>query len=86
MDFTSERDIDDVGRFVLPIDIRKFYGFYEGASVKVISNSSDIIISKTNTNEKHTRKVDRLGRIVIPKKIRTKFDIIGKTNVLVVPR
>ncbi len=35
MDFTSERDIDDVGRFVLPIDIRKFYVFYEGASVKL---------------------------------------------------
>ncbi len=86
MNFTSVRKIDDVGRISVPVDIRKYYGFSHDTNLKFISNSTEIIIAKSDSKVKGTKSIDGNGRLLIPKNIRTKFQLNPNTNVLLIPR
>lgn len=43
---TFERDIDKVGRFVIPIDVRRLYGIEDGDTLLIIPQEDGILIRK----------------------------------------
>lgn len=43
---TFARDIDKVGRFVIPIDVRRMYGIEDGDTLLIIPQEDGILIRK----------------------------------------
>lgn len=69
---TKKRKVDELGRIVLPIEVRQQVGIKENTSLTItVADSSRIILEKG-------REVDQLGRIVIPYKIRQMLGITEK--------
>ncbi len=82
MDFVSIRVIDDLGRIVLPVDVRKFYSLNEGDSVSIKISGSEIFIVKGRAENCKVKVIDKIGRIVIPKTMRKELNI---TKVKIIP-
>ena len=72
MKFEMKRKIDELGRLVLPIDMRNYYEIANGDSVVLLPVREGIQIAKTDLfilNQLPSDivvTVDELGRIVIP--------------------
>ena len=45
---TFARDIDKVGRLVIPIDVRRMYGIEDGDTLLIIPQEDGILIRKAN--------------------------------------
>ncbi len=45
MNFVTIREIDKLGRILLPVDVRKFYGINFGTNVTIKATDKEIIIS-----------------------------------------
>lgn len=80
------RKIDELGRVVIPIELRNRLGWNEKESLEIYVESNKICIRQPKFEGRIDsvgiiRKLDELGRIVIPKEIRNKFDIAFKDAV-----
>ena len=80
------RKIDELGRVVIPIELRNGLGWNEKESLEIYIESNKICIRQPKFEGRIDsvgiiRKLDELGRIVIPKEIRNKFDISFKDAV-----
>lgn len=80
------RKIDELGRVVIPIELRNRLGWNEKESLEIYVESNKICIRQPKFEGRIDsvgiiRKLDELGRIVIPKEIRNKFDITFKDAV-----
>ncbi len=84
MKFVSIRKVDELGRLVLPIEIRRFYDLNTGDALSVTSTGFEIVLSKDEKADTE-RCMDELGRIVLPKEIRDKFRIKAKDNLAILP-
>lgn len=67
----KKRKIDELGRIVLPIEMREQLGIKENNSLCMTLDSNRIILEKG-------REVDGLGRIVIPYELRQMLGIKEK--------
>ena len=68
---SKNRKIDELGRVVLPIEIRNALGVKENDSLHIYVDTDRIILEKG-------RKIDSLGRIVIPQNVRKMLEINEK--------
>lgn len=80
------RKIDELGRVVLPIEIRNQFGYVEKDPIEIFMKNDKIILKKPILNSKEEsvgiiRKLDELGRITIPKEIRNRLDLREKDEV-----
>ena len=69
------RRIDDLGRLVFPIEIRKILGINEGDKIEIYVAENKIVCRKYTGGEGElntgvVRPVDSLGRTVIPMELR----------------
>ena len=87
MKFEMKRKIDELGRIVLPIDLRNYYGIKSGDKVVLLPVREGIQLAKAEyfimnqISEDMAVNVDELGRIVIPKEMRKKMDIANSDPV-----
>ncbi len=47
MKFVTTRKVDELGRLIIPTEIRRFYNLNIGASLSVKSAGTEIVLSKT---------------------------------------
>lgn len=78
------RKLDELGRIVLPITLRETLQLKEGDLFEIYVVNDYLIMNKLDTKEKPKgmiyRKLDELGRIVIPIEIRRKYDFLFNDN------
>ncbi|TSI19912.1 AbrB/MazE/SpoVT family DNA-binding domain-containing protein [Bacillus sp. HY001] len=68
------RKIDNLGRFVLPIEIRRSQIIVDGDPIEIYRNENTVVLRKQKSKGV-TRKVDHLGRVTIPKELRRVLEI-----------
>ena len=91
MEFEMKRKIDELGRIVLPIDMRTYYEIASGDSVVLLPVREGIQIAKADLfilnqlPKDVTVSVDELGRIVIPAVFRKQFGLEAKDTMCIVP-
>ncbi|PEE20767.1 AbrB family transcriptional regulator [Bacillus toyonensis] len=68
------RNMDKLGRLVIPKELRRTLGIDEGDHIEVFRNKENIVIRKMETPG-IVRKIDKLGRLVIPMELRSALDI-----------
>lgn len=85
MFFTIIRRVDELGRLVLPIDLRKHFGITPGDPVLLSDTEKGILISKHRGDEESCRTLDELGRIVIPCNMRRKYRLSPKSELVITP-
>ncbi|MCU5595068.1 AbrB/MazE/SpoVT family DNA-binding domain-containing protein [Bacillus mobilis] len=68
------RKIDNLGRFVLPIEIRRAQGLTDGDLID-ISRRGDTVVLRKEKSIGIARKMDHLGRVVIPMELRRLLEI-----------
>ncbi len=86
MEFVSIRKMDELGRIILPVEIRRLYGIGVGDTLGIEATSYDIILSKECTSAEFTQYVDELGRITLPDEYRAQFNFKHKEELAVIPR
>ena len=79
MTFVIKRKIDELGRFVLPADHRRHYGISDGDGVSITLTEKGILVQKEDGYSAESKIVDALGRILIPKPIRKKLNLVAKS-------
>ncbi len=85
MHFTIIRQIDKLGRIVLPVDIRRFFGLGPGSSVCFTATEDGIILTPAPAAAENSRTMDTLGRIVIPMSVRQRFRLAPHHSLAVCP-
>ena len=91
MKFETKRKIDELGRIVLPIDMRNYYEIANGDRVVLLPVREGIQIAKADLfilNKLPSEvvvTVDVLGRIVIPSAIRKQFGFEPKDTMCILP-
>lgn len=82
-----DRKVDDLGRIVLPKEIRDPFGLNKGSKVELYINNGFICIKpheSINTLCGIIREIDELGRVVIPIETRRMLNIKPKTQMAIV--
>ena len=51
-EFVTTKKFDDLGRVVIPIDMRKYYGFENNATVQIITQENGILIVSNKKEKK----------------------------------
>ncbi len=73
------KNIDGIGRFVLPSPLRQIYKIDTGNKLQINVIDNFIVLKNQENNKKQEkcfyRIVDELGRFVIPVEIRNKFEL-----------
>jgi AbrB family looped-hinge helix DNA binding protein len=71
------RRIDDLGRVIIPKDIRRIFDIREGDALNVYIQNNCIVFEKHDESKDICiiRRIDDLGRIVVPKDIRHSLKI-----------
>ena len=91
MKFEIKRKIDELGRIVLPIDLRRYYGIENGDTIVLLPVRDGIQVAKADyfiVNQLSTEMavvVDELGRFVMPATFRTQYHIEAKDTLCIVP-
>lgn len=91
MKFEMKRKIDELGRIVLPIDLRNYYGITSGDKVVLLPVREGIQIAKAEyfimnqLSKDMAVTVDELGRIVIPAMFRNQFHFEPRDVMCLVP-
>ena len=91
MKFEMKRKIDELGRIVLPIDLRNYYGIKSGDTVVLLPVREGIQLAKAEyfimnqISEDMAVNIDELGRIVIPSVFRKQFSLEAKDTMCIVP-
>lgn len=80
------RKVDHFGRIVIPKELRKALNIIELIdSLEIFFEESSIVLKKVSDEINSailSRKVDRLGRIVLPIEIRRNLDIVEEKDAL----
>ena len=74
------RKIDELGRIVLPKELRKTFNIQQRDPVEIYVVEDKIMIKKFtegNVVSGIVRKIDELGRVVLPMEMRKMFDIVS---------
>ncbi len=85
MKIVTKRKIDELGRIVLPIELRRYFNLSKDDIVDIRATEYDIIISKATEGSSSKKTVDVLGRIYIPHEMREKFDMKPKSLIAILP-
>lgn len=91
MKFELKRKIDELGRIVLPAELRNYYEISSGETVVLLPVRNGIQVAKTDyfhinqLPEDSAVCVDELGRIVIPTELRKQFNLTPKDVLYFVP-
>lgn len=91
MKFEMKRKIDELGRVVLPIDLRNYYGITHGDEVVLLPVRGGIQIAKAEffimdqLPKDVTVHVDELGRIIIPSVFRKQYGLEAKDTLCIEP-
>ena len=91
MKFEMKRKIDELGRIVLPIDLRRYYGIDNGDTIVLLPVREGIQVAKADyfiLNQLPTEmavNIDELGRFVMPSSFRTQYHIDAKDTLCIVP-
>lgn len=77
------RRIDDLGRLVFPIEIRRILGIVEGDKIEIYVSDNEIVCKKYipdmgQPTTSVVRPVDSLGRTVIPMEVRKMLSLPTK--------
>ena len=75
------RKIDELGRIVIPIELRRNLDMNPTDTIEIYKESDSIIIEKhikSNETTSTVRAIDELGRFVIPIELRKNLDIEEK--------
>jgi len=80
------RKIDELGRVVIPIELRNLFKYNEKDPIEVYMRNKEIVLKKPvlDGNEKNVgiiRKFDELGRITLPKELRDRLGMEIKSPV-----
>ncbi len=84
MKFALVRQPDTLGRVVLPMDIRRFYGWNIEHPL-CLRETADGVVLTSATAETADLCMDMLGRVVIPEPIRKRFAMQACTDLALVP-
>ncbi|MFA7636836.1 MAG: AbrB/MazE/SpoVT family DNA-binding domain-containing protein [Monoglobales bacterium] len=80
------RRIDQLGRIVVPKELRRALNIVEVKDLlEIYLENGSIILEKIKTNQSSgrvSRKVDQLGRIVLPVELRRNVDIVEEKDSL----
>ena len=80
------RRVDQLGRIVIPKELRKSLDIKEiYDALEIYVENSSIVLKKIQNDENSTglcRKVDQLGRIVLPIELRRNLDIVEEKDAL----
>ena len=75
-DLIITRKVDELGRVVIPVDIRKELKIIEGQKLNVFIRNKNIVLGiDTNQDNGVLATIDELGRILIFSKIRQKANV-----------
>ncbi len=91
MKIEMKRKLDDLGRLVLPIELRSHYGINSGDEVVLLPVQGGILIVKwecaalEQLPENMTATVDELGRIVVPSAYMNYYDLQPNDVMTLVP-
>ena len=84
------RKVDELGRVVIPSEIRKIFDFVEKSPVELSVHGTDLILEIPKINENAEgigliKLFDELGRITIPIEIRNKlgFEVKSEIEILI---
>lgn len=89
------RRVDEVGRVVIPIEIRNGFNIKEKDPMEIYVDNNFIILKRCDldcfedtilNSGRLIRRVDELGRVVIPIEIRNRFDIKEKDSMEIYTR
>lgn len=58
------RRVDDLGRIVLPREVRRKVGITEGTLIEIFTDSDGIVLKKHNTSEELMNLVSVLGEAI----------------------
>lgn len=77
------RKIDELGRIVLPIELRRKFGIDDKDKIDIYTENNKIILKKADDSDSAgiTRRIDELGRIVLPIELRKNFNIDFKDTI-----
>lgn len=91
MKFEIKRKIDELGRIVLPIDLRRYYGIENGDTIVLLPVRDGIQVAKADyfilnqLSPEMAATIDELGRFVMPSTFRTQYHIEPKDTINIVP-
>lgn len=70
------RKLDELGRIVIPKELRKEFNYEHRQSVDISIHETEIVISKSSNKVSGLKRgIDELGRIVVPKEIRSRLQL-----------
>lgn len=77
------RKIDELGRIVLPIELRRKFNIEYKDTIDIYTEDNKIILKKDDSSPSAgiIRKIDELGRVVLPVELRKKFGIEIKDSI-----
>lgn len=78
VEMKSVRKVDELGRIVLPRDMREYLNCTQKSYVRVQVHDNSIYLTKTEETDETSaaepvRKIDELGRVLLPKEMRKKL-------------
>lgn len=92
MNFELKRKIDNLGRIVIPVDLRTYYGITQGETLIVLPVREGIQIAKSEyfimeelPNIESIVTIDSLGRVIIPSAFRNQYHFKSQDILSIVP-
>ena len=91
MKFEIKRKIDNLGRIILPIDLRIYYGITQGDTLVILPVRNGILLSKSNyfimdeLTDAMITTIDVLGRFVVPAVFRNQYQLKPNDILKIVP-
>ena len=91
MKFEIKRKIDNLGRIILPIDLRIYYGITQGDTLVILPVRNGIHLSKSDhfimneLTDATITTIDVLGRLVVPAVFRTQYHFKPNDILKIIP-
>ena len=92
MKFELKRKIDNLGRIVIPVDLRIYYGITQGETLIILPVRDGIQIAKSEyfimeelPDIESIVKIDSLGRLIIPSVFRNQYHFNSQDILSIVP-
>ena len=92
MKFELKRKIDNLGRIVIPVDLRTYYGITQGETLIILPVRDGIQIAKSEyfimeelPDIESIVKIDSLGRLIIPSVFRNQYHFNSQDILSIVP-
>ena len=91
MKFEMKRKIDNLGRIVLPIDLRNYYDISQGDTLVILPVKNGIHLSKpeyltiNELTDATITTIDVLGRFIVPSVFRNRYQFKPNDILRIVP-